>query len=222
MSSTNRGSTQRHPNDFYETPPWLTRSILAELGTRLSHVRNRPLDILEPSSGQGAMVAVLKEGFKGARFTEYDVTGSPPVDFLKLDPEGHAKYDLIVTNPPFKDAMEFIQQAFRFRRDEKSVVAMILRLNFLGSRKRAKWLRAHPPAVYVTPRRPSFRPDGKTDSIEYAWFIWQEPCHQTSRLGILSTEDIDPKVGLTADQKAHLRDQLTRRRKAADANVGGV
>lgn len=50
---------------------------------------------------------------------------------------------------------------------------MLLRLNFLGSQRRAAWLRAWTPDVYVLPRRPSFTGRG-TDSCEYAWCVWHE------------------------------------------------
>ena len=50
---------------------------------------------------------------------------------------------------------------------------MLLRLNFLGSQERSDYLREHMPDIYVIPNRPSFT-GGKTDSIEYAWFVWSK------------------------------------------------
>lgn len=202
MSSTNRGSTQRVPNDFYATPDWLTEAIVPELVKRLQHVKGHPLRVLEPAAGDRRMVNVLKRElgnhFPEVEMTDYDLADEPSKDFLQVPPE--PKFDLIITNPPFLLAREFIEQGLRFRRDVsnldgcKSVVAMILRVNFLGSKGRAKWLRENRPAVYVTPRRPSFRADKRTDSIEYAWFLWQEPFVETSEIGILPTEDAEPRV----------------------------
>lgn len=81
------------------------------------------------------------------------------------------RFNVIVTNPPYKLAMEFVKQAFKWRASEQSLVVILLRLNVLGSQKRAAWLREHAPSVYVSPRRPTFTWRG-TDSCEHAWFIW--------------------------------------------------
>lgn len=52
---------------------------------------------------------------------------------------------------------------------------MLLRLNFFGSKKRNKWLLDNmPDQCYIHAKRMSFTGDGKTDSIEYAHFIWQK------------------------------------------------
>ncbi len=198
MSSTNRGTTQRVPNDYYATPDWLTEAIIPALLKRLQHVgdKGRPLQIFEPAAGDRRMVRVLERvlapKFKTVKIHAVDLADDPSVDFLKLVPQ--SKYDLIITNPPFLYAKEFIEHALKFRRDAQSVVAMILRINFLGSKSRAKWLRDHRPAVYVTPRRPSFSANHKTDSIEYAWFLWQEPFDKNSEIDFLHTEELTSRV----------------------------
>jgi hypothetical protein len=77
-------------------------------------------------------------------------------------------FDVIFTNPPYSSAEDFIRVALRNAR----YVVMLLRLNFLSSNRRASFMRAHPPDVFILPNRPSFTSDGRTDSIEYAWFLW--------------------------------------------------
>lgn len=84
---------------------------------------------------------------------------------------------LVVMNPPYSLAMEFVQAALELveqarARDHFPTVAALLRLNWLGSNARAQFHREHPAAIGVLPQRPSFTPDGRTDSTEYAWFIW--------------------------------------------------
>jgi hypothetical protein len=185
MSSTNRGR-ERNKDDLYETPEWMTEAILPELSRRLSHVKGPPR-VFEPAAGKGRMVRVIDQYFK-APCDASDINDDPSLDFLALHPR--SVYDLIITNPPFMLAMEFVQQALKFRRSPDSVVALLLRVNFLGSKKRAPWLREFIPAVYVSPKRPSFSPDGRTDSPEYGWFLWQEPFKQTSEIGILHTENV--------------------------------
>jgi len=81
------------------------------------------------------------------------------------------KFDVCITNPPFSLAMPFITTAF----EHAKMVVMLLRLNFIGSEKRADFMRTYAPDIYTLPNRPPFRGDGKTDSIEYGWFVWNEP-----------------------------------------------
>jgi len=142
MSSTGRGLA-RIANDYYPTPKWLVQAIISRLAV--------PHSILEPACGDGVIVDVLKESFPLATICASDiVTGD---DFLKTVP--NPTFDLIITNPPFSLAQQFVDRAMLWRRNEESQVAMLLRLNFLGARKRAAWWRSRPmPAVYVSPRRP--------------------------------------------------------------------
>lgn len=68
-------------------------------------------------------------------------------------------YDCIITNPPYSLAEEFLRKSLEIA----PVVCFLLRLNFLGSQKRAAFLSKNPPDVYVLSERPSFV-NGKTDS----------------------------------------------------------
>ena len=81
--------------------------------------------------------------------------------------------DIIITNPPFSHATEIIKQALKDV-DENGFVIMLLRLNFFGSQEREKFFKENmPESIYVHSRRMSFTPDNKTDSVEYAHFIWR-------------------------------------------------
>ncbi len=198
MSAANRGS-KRQPNDLYETPEWLTEALIPELAERFDDRFTRPeghlITTLEPAAGNGAIVRVLERSGLIGTVDAYDLVAAPNIgqwDFLTAAPE--PVYDLIITNPPFSLAQQFIERSMLWRKNEKSVVAMLLRVNFLGSRKRAKWLRAMPPGVFVTPKRPQFSKNkhGKlgSDATEYAWFVWQEPFAYTSVVRFLNTEDV--------------------------------
>ena len=88
----------------------------------------------------------------------------------------------------------------------------LLRLNFLGSKKRRNWLAREQPNVYILPDRPCFGPTldketgdwkrhpktGKlklsTDSIEYAWFEFG--AHTTGKWTLL---DLTPKEEIKDD-----------------------
>jgi len=179
MSASNRGAV-RATNDFYATPQWLTRAVIPFLP-------QRPATILEPACGSGAIICVLKECFSDARIDCFDIDpkhGAPVADFLRE--QARQEYDLVITNPPFGDALRFIQRALEWRRDSTSVVCMLLRLNFLEGQERARWLRANMPSgLLITPRRPSFTGKG-TDATGYGWFVWDD---QPTRIVLLETED---------------------------------
>jgi hypothetical protein len=197
MSSTNRGAV-RKPQDFYETPEWLTEAIMPYLrqwwyGSDGSYRR-----ILEPASGNGAIVRVVERWFPEAHIDAGDIQNGQ--DFLAYEYSG--PYDLIITNPPYSLAMEFVQRAFTYHNSQvphgllsmdRGLVAMLLRLNFLGSQERAPWFRqfGNTPSVYVTPKRPDFTGDGG-DSTEYAWFVWGR---SSPGVFILDTDLHDPKTG---------------------------
>lgn len=188
MSATNRTLGVREQHDFYETPEWLTRAFLPALWPS---IRSNPR-VLEPACGLGAISRIVTEEWRVA-VDEMDLidygTGAEVGDFLTADLSG-LEYDLVITNPPYRLAQEFVMKALTLA----PVVAMLLRVNFLGGQKRAAWLRQHTPAIFVTPRRPPFslNKHGKpgTDATEYAWFVWGiEP-----RIVILDTETERYKV----------------------------
>lgn len=170
MSSTNRGG-QRHPDDFYATPAWCTRAILPHVLT--SEARR----VLDPACGEGAILDVVAGA---SRAMVYGLEADPAraatargrgfdvecCDALTLP--GWAA-DVIVMNPPFSLALEFVQRALCQR---GATVAALLRLAFLASQRRAAFWRAHPADVYVLPKRPSFTGDGRSDSADYMWAVF--------------------------------------------------
>jgi hypothetical protein len=88
--------------------------------------------------------------------------------------------DLIIANPPFSLAQEFLECALRIREasipeiEPPPTVAFLLRLNFMGSQKRYHfWNEAERPKIRVLSERPSFT-GGGTDMTDYAWFIWTD------------------------------------------------
>jgi len=177
VSATHRGG-KRRKDDFYETPEWCTRAILKALDLRADH-----MTILEPSAGHGAIVRVLREHpwtslsapmivtveiREDARLhlaeagADVWITGH---DFLSWETAN--RYDLLIGNPPFSLAFEFCQKCVGMA----DTVALLLRLNFLASKKRSAWMQEHTPSIYVLSKRPSFTGNG-TDSADYAWFVW--------------------------------------------------
>jgi len=172
MSSTGRSNVRRI-DDMYETPAWATKLILPKIDLSKVH------SILEPAAGGGAIARLINttgpthlveindfwcETLKKL----YPQTVVFNMNFLLFTTAN--RYDLIITNPPFTIAQEFVEKALSLR-SETGLVVMLLRLSFLESQKRVAFHRKHPSAVYVLPKRPSFTGTG-TDSCAYAWFVW--------------------------------------------------
>ncbi|WP_227831888.1 class I SAM-dependent methyltransferase [Clostridioides sp. ES-S-0049-03] len=93
-------------------------------------------------------------------------------DYLEFRPK--EKYDLIITNPPFNISLDIINKALNDVKEDGFVI-MLLRLNYLGGKIRQElWQNTMPKYVFVHNKRMSFTDDKKTDSIEYAHFVWQK------------------------------------------------
>jgi hypothetical protein len=164
---------QRISDDNYETPKWAIRRFLE----KFPQIKQVPY-ILEPSAGNGKIIEVIKEFNPNAiiyanelreecRPSLESLTSQVTIqDYLLSPPAKH--FPLIIGNPPFSLAMEFIEHSLK----KGSVVAFLLRVNFLASNKRVKFMQEHTPSIYVLPNRPSFV-HGKTDMTEYAWFVWE-------------------------------------------------
>lgn len=175
MSSTKKNSNKRVANDYYPTPGWCVDRLLEEVN--ISSVK-----WLEPAAGDGALIrAVAARLGTAPTWTAIELQDRFKTDLEAivdssrvhigsfLDVPLVKEYDVIITNPPFSKALEFIKKSIEL---EPEYVCMLLRLNFMGSGERSDFLRKYTPDIYVVPNRPSFNGKG-TDSIEYAWFVWQ-------------------------------------------------
>lgn len=157
MSATNRGA-KRALADFYATPEESFLPLLQYL----------PMDSVfwEPALGDGRLVRLLRNSGRDAGGADLHPMkpGAEPVDFLR-DP---TQRDFIITNPPFSLAKEFVTHAVNHSRE----TVLLLRLNFLGSKKRRTWWRDYKPnALFVLSDRPDFTGEGG-DACDYAWFYW--------------------------------------------------
>lgn len=155
MSATNRGSV-RVDRDFYPTPTYTVRSLLDHMD--LTKVNS----FLEPCRGEDSI-------FKQVNVKEkYWAELSLGVDYLTTV---FNKVDLIITNPPFTLAKEFLKKSLA----ESDCVCYLLRINYLGSKIRKPFWKeiGTPNKLLVLSKRPSFI-KGKTDATEYAWFCWDK------------------------------------------------
>jgi hypothetical protein len=160
--------------DFFPTPPWATRAVLP----LLAELSTQPLAALtcwEPACGEGHMAAPLMEAFHFVAASDVWPYGFGAVwDFL--DPDlGHGPADWIITNPPFKAAVEFA--LLGLERAEHGV-ALLLRTAWAeGADRHARLFGPRPPTVIAqfSERVPMVQgrwdPDAAS-ATSYAWFVW--------------------------------------------------
>lgn len=185
MSSTNRHNAEkRHIADYYVTP---VKDIVTFLGALDEEVSLDIWDktILDPCAGGDpshdmSYPKALKEYYvipddwndiKTIDIRE-DSLAETKCNYIetKLD----YKPFLIISNPPFNQAMEFIKKALDDVEDG-GYVAMLLRLNFLETKARKDFFDNYMPTwIFVHHKRMSFTDAGGTDSVAYCHMVWKK------------------------------------------------
>lgn len=174
------GRKKQDALDRYDTPRadvlHFLRAWFQDMGT--CHHPDELRRVWEPAAGSGSMVSALREALPEALIWASDLEprgeGILRTDFLE---HGEAGWDLIITNPPYRLAEQFVRHAHELVRPGGWVV-MLLRAGFLEARsRRCFWQEFPPRQVFFLERRPRFtgpNSDGmKTDTAMYAWFVWQ-------------------------------------------------
>ena len=137
LGASNHTDKERQQHDYYATEPKAMELLLAE--EQFSPV------IWECACGEGHLSKVLEQHGFEVISTDliYRGFGDPePLDFLKEsleDFEGD-----IITNPPYKYALEFVQKALDSVQPGKKV-AMFLKVQFLEGQKRGAFFKDTPP-----------------------------------------------------------------------------
>jgi len=179
MSSTKRGGTRKDA-DYYVTP---VRHVSAFLDEFISHESSALTGAILDSCAGGDKwhpmsypVALMDKGVPKSNITTVDIRkdsrAAIKADYLEW--QAPRLYSLIISNPPFMLAQEFIEKALK-EVVNNGFVVMLLRLNYFGSKKRkAFWKKHMPKYSFVHVERMSFTDDGKTDSIEYMHAVWQK------------------------------------------------
>ena len=134
--------------------------------------------ILEPSCGEGHISEVLKaHGYDVVSRDLIDRGYGEVADFLSIDNlEWNGD---IVTNPPYRFALDFVEKALQIIPKGRKV-AMFLKLTFLEGKGRRHLFRTQPPCrVWVSSSRLKCAVNGDFDAMDgsaaaYAWFIWEK------------------------------------------------
>ena len=164
MSSTNRGGL-RIDQDKYYTPRWCIELLIKRIDfTKVN-------SFLEPCKGDGRILDFIPDSVETKLYYEID----NDLDYLDRDLIHIDTYDLIITNPPFSKAINFLINSLF----EAKTVCYLQRLNWLGSQQRKDfWNENTPDKLFILSKRPQFMREmglqTGSDSTEYAWFIWDK------------------------------------------------
>lgn len=176
----------RHPDDFYRTPDHAIWAILPHL--------RQPRRAVDPGCGDGVIAERVIERWPGAEVicVEKDrerareasrrlPTLRAPVwqdDYLRRGALWEPEWaDLVIGNPPYAQALEFVQRSIDLVSPVGGEVAMLLQIGFLEAKRgseRDEFLEAHRPDVYLLAKRPRFRGEGDGgDNTTYGWLVWR-------------------------------------------------
>ncbi len=173
LGASNHTDKERHKNDYYATEPKAIDLLLEN--EEFNHL------IWECACGEGHMSKALEAAGHKVISTDLVYRGfgeKEPLDFLKsevTDFQGD-----IITNPPYKYALEFAVKALETVRDGGKV-ALFLKLLFLEGKKRKEFFKKYPPKrIYVSSSRITCAKNGDFEkyddggAIAYAWYIWEK------------------------------------------------
>lgn len=134
LGASNHTNADRQREDYYATEPKATEWLC-----KLERFEGR---ILEPSCGEGHMSRVLEAaGYEVVSRDLVDRGYGEVADFLSID---NLAWDgNIVTNPPYKYALQFVEKALSIIPEGKKV-AMFLKLTFLEGKARRALFRSTP------------------------------------------------------------------------------
>lgn len=171
LGASNHTNYEREMNDYYASEPRIIDELFA--------VEEFKGTILECACGEGHLSKQMEKLGKTVNSTDliYRGYGKGGINFLLCD--GVQENTHVITNPPYKYALEFIKKAISIIQKGYKV-AMFLKLTFLEGQKRHEFFRKFPPKViYVYSSRRKCALNGKFEATGssaccYAWFVWEK------------------------------------------------
>ena len=172
LGASNHTEKERHIDDYYATEPKAMELLLEQ-------EKFNPL-IWECACGGGHLSKILEKNGYEVISTDLVYRGygdEESMDFLKETFEDFNGD--IITNPPYKYALEFVERAIETVK-QGNKVAMFLKLQFLEGQKRKQFFLENPPkTVYVSSSRLICAMNGEfekypSSAVAYAWFVWEK------------------------------------------------
>jgi len=139
LGASNHTDKERQHEDYYATEPRAAEELLKV--EKFSH------NIWEPACGEKHLAKVFEaHGFNVRSSDIVDRCGNEVYDFLSID---NTFFDGdIITNPPYRPAIDFVYKALSIIPDGKKV-AMFLKVQFLEGKARRELYNIAPPIRYM-------------------------------------------------------------------------
>lgn len=182
---------ERHPTDYYATPReiafWAVDRCIELRKQFRCEMDPKKITMMEPGCGPiapfASRAASLGIESYGIDINDIHMT-HPIINRPNLNTIGRSNFmntrrivkdhffDIIATNPPFKEGTAFIEKALEYLAPD-GVMAILQKMSFQASAGRFEFWKKFPPAYteILATKRPSFA-HGKTDNQEYCIFVW--------------------------------------------------
>ena len=176
LGASNHTDKNRQAEDYYATDP-----IAAELLLQIENL-DKKTPILECSAGENHLANVFKEHGYIVRTSDLvkRLDTTEQVDFLSDEiTEWNGN---IITNPPYKLAVNFIEKAMDIIHDGNKCI-MFLKLQFMEGKARKKLFEKYPPkTIWVSSSRIMCAKNGNFEemkegggsAIAYAWYVFEK------------------------------------------------
>lgn len=174
INTTLKSNKKRNENDFYETP----RNCIIDI------LRREKIDdnsrILDPACGNCIFGDVIKSMpmIKNPNILNVDIENSNAdivEDFLKPGFLEDQKFDVIITNPPYSKAEEFLEKSWRLLSGNGKVIFLLRTLFLEGLHRYELFKNIHLTRLYVYSNRLDLRND-RSKIISFSWFVFQRNC----------------------------------------------
>jgi hypothetical protein len=180
LGASNHDPELRADYDYYATDPHAIDDLFV--------VEDFDENIWECASGENHLAYRLEECNKIVLKTDIISRKSDIFSLDFLSDEAlvlSGEYD-IITNPPYKYALDFCEQAIKLM---KNKTAMLLNLRFLEGQKRYNFFAKYPmKKVWIYSRRLQCARNGdfslaKGGVTAFAWFVWERNFHSEPKIG---------------------------------------
>ena len=174
IGASNHSELEREKNDYYATHPIAIDYLLKKVEIPFSST------IWECACGEGHLSKRLIELGYTVRSSDLIDRNYGEISNFFEHTEKLDENTLILTNPPYKYAMEFVLHALDLL-SENAYCIMFLKLTFLEGQKRfSELFRRHPPkTILVFSKRMNCARNGNfevwdSSAIAYCWYIWEK------------------------------------------------
>ena len=175
LGASNHTDKERQNEDYYATDP-----IAAEWLLKIEEIpKDKP--IWECAAGEKHLSKVFEEHGYKVRSSDL-IVRTEDVEQLDFLASNETWNGTIITNPPYNQAVNFIQKAMESITEGNKVI-MFLKVQFLEGKSRKKLFEKYPPkTVWVSSSRITCAKNGDFEymkanggsAVAYAFYVWQK------------------------------------------------